>query len=85
MWLIDKLCFHNEIRSKEAGPHFIYLIFYGLFSVIFFFLAVDDLVGDKRQTVLDALKLAVMWDCEAQVCKRGDVPFHLDADLLSRN
>lgn len=31
--MVDKLlCSHNEIRSKEAGPHFIYLIFYGLFS-----------------------------------------------------
>lgn len=28
--VIDKLlCSHNEIRSTEAGPHFIYLIFHG--------------------------------------------------------
>lgn len=39
LWVVDKLfCSHNEIRSKEAGPHFIYLIFYGLYSVIVQFL-----------------------------------------------
>lgn len=76
MWL---LCSHNEIRSKEAGPHFIYLIFYGLLSVIVFFFFLcgwrDDVVGDIWQTVLDALKLVVMciyvglWG--SGLCKRG--------------
>lgn len=48
MWVVDKLlCSHNELRGKEAGPRFIYLIFYGLFSVIvqfLFFLAVGVMI-----------------------------------------
>lgn len=39
MWVVDKLlCSHKEIESKEAGPHFIYLIFFELFSGIVQFL-----------------------------------------------
>ncbi len=77
MWVVDKLlCSHNEIRSKEAGPHFIYLIFYGLlFSLYFSCGWCDDLVGDIWQTVLDALKLVVMCICVglrgSGLCKRG--------------
>lgn len=68
--LTNLLCSHNEIRhrGKEAGPRFIYLIFYGLFfcncSICFFSCGwCDDVVVDIWQTVLDALKLVVMCNC----------------------
>lgn len=93
--LTNLLCSHNEIRhrGKEAGPRFIYLIFYGLFFCncsIFFFSCgwCDDVVVDIWQTVLDALKLVVMCNCVrlwgSGLCITGGggaVPFHLDPPL----